>query len=134
MRILSQATRRYILRMFTSAAAYVVTLGAVKWAAGQGELPEGPLRYAIVAIPALPVIGVMWALLRFSQEEEDEYRRHLNNRAILWALGVTLVVCEVVGLMQSFAGVGPVNLLHVFSVFWIAQLVATIWANLRAGR
>lgn len=128
----SPATRRYLLRMVIFSAAYVLTLFAVNWANAHGALPEGPARYLIAAIPILPVAGVIWSMMRFAQEEEDEYQRHLHNRAILAALGVTLGACVLWGLMQRYAGAGPVNLMDVFSVYWVALLVTTLWTRVRA--
>ena len=134
MRRLSPATRRYLLRMFGFSAAYVAVLFAVARASDAGVLPEGPPRYLIAAAPALPVIGVIWAMMRFSDEEEDEFQRYLHNRAILWALGLTLGACVLGGLMQRFAGMRPSNLLDVFSFFWLSQLFTTVWVQVRGGR
>jgi hypothetical protein len=128
----SPATRRYLLRMLVSTGAYLAILSGVAWASRAGQLPQGPLRYALAAAPALPVLGVIWAMLRFTDEEEDEYQRYLHNRAILWAMALTLLACVVWGLMQRYAGADVVNLLDVFNFFWISLLVTTAWVRLRA--
>jgi hypothetical protein len=130
----SPATRRYILRMASAMLAYLVILYAVGWAYHHGELPDGPVRYLIAAAPALPVFWAIWAMMRFAAEEEDEYQRLLHNRAIIGSLGLTLSVCVVWGLLQSYAGAGPVNLIYVFNLYWIAQLFATLWIRIRAHR
>ena len=129
----SPATRRYLLRMLVSSGAYVATLEAVDWASRRGALPEGPARYLLAGIPILPVAAVIWSMMRFAREEEDEYQRMLHNRAILAALGLTLLGCVLYGLMQRYAGAGAVNLMQVFSVFWLTLLVTTIWTRVRAG-
>lgn len=129
----SPATRRYLLRVAVASGLYVASLAAVDWASRHGGLPQGPLRYLIAAIPVLPVAAVMWAMMRFAREEEDEYQRMLHNRAILSALGLTLLACVLWGLMQRFAGAGAVNLMQVFSLFWLSLLATTVWTRLRAS-
>ena len=128
----SPATRRYLWRMAASTVAYVVILFAVGWIYHHGRFPDGPLRYLLAAAPALPIVGVIWAMMRFADEEEDEYLRHLHNRASLAALGLTLVVCCVWGLLQSYAGAGTVNLIYVFDFYWVSLGLATVWTRLRA--
>ena len=128
----SPATRRYLLRMVVSTGAYLLVLFAVSWANRHGALPQGPARYLIAAAPALPVAAMIWAMMRFSREEEDEYQRFLQNRAILGALGLTLGVCVVWGLLQRYAEAASVNLLDVFNFFWLSLLVTTVWVRLRA--
>jgi hypothetical protein len=134
MRRVSPANRRYLLRMFCFSAAYVLILFAVNWASEHGQLPQGPALYLVAAVPILPVIGVIWSMMRFSEEEEDEYQRHLHNRALLAALGLTMGACVLWGLMQRYAGGAPVNLMNVFGLYWVLQLVSSIWIQLRAGR
>jgi hypothetical protein len=128
----SPATRRYLLRMALSSGAYVLTLAAVDWASRNGQLPPGPARYLAAGVPILPVAVVIWAMMRFAREEEDEYQRLLHNRAILAALGVTLLACVLWGLMQRYAGAGEVNLMQVFSLYWVSLLATTIWTRLRS--
>jgi hypothetical protein len=130
----SPANRRYLLRMASAMAGYIVILFSVGWAYHHGGLPEGPIRYLIAAAPALPVFWAIWAMMRFSAEEEDEYQRHLHNRAIIASLGLVLAFCVVWGLLQSYAGAGPVNLIYVFDIYWVAQLLATLWVRLGAHR
>jgi hypothetical protein len=132
MKRLSPANRRYLLRMFSFSVAYVLILFAVNWANQRGQLPEGPARYLLAAIPSLPVAGVIWSMMRFAEEEEDEYQRFLHNRALLAALGLTMGACVLWGLMQRYAGAAPVNLMDVFALFWVLQLLSSIWVQLRA--
>jgi hypothetical protein len=128
----SPATRRYLTRVAVATAAYVAILFAVGWIYHHGQFPSGPLRYLLAAAPALPVAVVIWAMMRFAVEEEDEYQRLLHNRASLAALGLSLAVCAFWGLLQSYAGAGPVNLIYVFDLYWISLGVATVWVRIRA--
>ena len=130
----SPANRRYVQRMAGAMVAYLAILWTVGTIYHHGAMPQGPIRYLIAGAPALPVFFAIWAMMRFSAEEEDEYQRFLHNRAIIAALGLTLSVCVVWGLLQSYAGVGPVNLIYVFNLSWIAQLFATLWVRVGAHR
>ena len=38
-------------------------------------LVSGPAAYVLAIVPALPVIGVFWAVMRFLIEEPDEFVR-----------------------------------------------------------
>ncbi len=132
MKTKSPATRRYLTRMAVAMVAYVAILFAVGWIYHHGQFPDGPLRYGLAGLPALPVVGVIWAMMRFAEEEEDEYQRHLHNRASLGALGLTLGVCAFWGLLQSYAGAAPVNLIYVFDLYWVSLGLATVWVRFRA--
>ena len=134
MKRLSPANRRYLLRMFSFSLAYVLILFAVNWASEHGQLPGAPALYLVAAVPILPVAGVIWSMMRFAEDEEDEYQRHLHNRALLAALGLTMAACVLWGLMQRYAGAAPVNLMNVFGLYWVLQLVSSIWVQVRASR
>ena len=134
MKRMSPATRRYLGRMAVSAALYVAILFAVSWAYHHGRFPDGVWRYLVALAPTLPVLGMCWAMLRFSREEEDEYQRFLHNRAILGALSMTIVLCTGWGLLETYAGAENVSLIHVFGIYWVSQGVATVWTRLGAAR
>lgn len=124
--------RRYMLRFSLAMAAYVVTLLPVDYAARHDLLPAKPWLYLAALAPALPVAAVVLIVLRYLQEEEDEYQRMLNIRAYVTAAGLTLTICTGWGFLQDFAGLPTISLHHVFVLFCICQGFATIWTRLRS--
>ena len=80
--------------------------------------------------PALPVAAVVAIVLRYLQEEEDEYQRMLNIRAYVAATGLTLTVCTGWGFLQDFAGLPQISLHHVFVIFCVCQGLTTGWTRI----
>ncbi|SEJ77392.1 hypothetical protein SAMN05518849_11396 [Sphingobium sp. AP50] len=68
--------------------------------------PQGALAVAIAILPALPLIGFIWAMGRLFVEESDEYQRMLHVRRALIATGFLLVVSTVWGFLES-SGLAP---------------------------
>ena len=123
--------RRYMLRFSAAMAAYIAVLVPVDWAAHHGMLPPAPWLYLAALAPAVPVAIVVLIVLRYLQEEEDEYQRMLQIRAYVAATGLTLTVCTGWGFLQDFAGLPQISLHHVFVLFCVCQGVTTGWTRLR---
>ncbi len=128
------AAKRYTLRMLGLMLAYMVILFAVGWAFHHHQLPAGPLRYLAAAAPALPIIGVIWAMQRFIEEEDDEYQRLLHGRTQAVATGVTMAVCTVWGLLEIYGGVPKAGMFWVFLVWMVALPPSQWWVCWRASR
>jgi hypothetical protein len=95
----------YNRRMLPLAAGYIVVLlGAILL--HQRYHITGAALYAIAVLPALPLIGIVWALGRFLIEETDEYQRALAVRKMLVATGFLLVVATIWGFLEEF-GLAP---------------------------
>ncbi len=109
--------RRYLLRMAVFMALYVALLYPVNWAAHHGRMPGGIWLYAAAALPALPVLGAIWAMLRFLSDEEDEYKRFLRVRAFIWGTGVAVAIMTVWGFLEDLAKVQPLPSLYPFFIF-----------------
>ncbi|MBS0363193.1 MAG: hypothetical protein JSR98_17585 [Proteobacteria bacterium] len=124
--------RRYMLRFSAAMAAYVAVLVPVDYAARHGLLPPAPWLYLAALAPAIPVALVVLIVLRYLQEEEDEYQRMLAIRAYISAAGLTLTICTGWGFLQDFAGLPQISLHHVFVLFCVCQGVATGWVKWRA--
>ena len=116
----SPARRRYFIRLFGFMALYMALLIPIVWSHSRGYWPEGPLKYALAVLPALPVIGVIWAILRFVVEEEDEYLRYLHVQAVLVATGITLGISTAWSFLARYAGVQAQNGMYVFVIFCAA--------------
>lgn len=67
----------------------------------RGLQPQGALAVAIAILPALPLIGFIWAMGRLFVEESDEYQRMMHVRRALIATGFMLVVSTVWGFLES---------------------------------
>ena len=128
----SSARRRYYVRLAGFVALYLVVLIPVIWAYNEGRWPEPPWSYLAAAAPALPAFGVIWAILRYVIEEEDEFLRFLHLRATLGATGLTLAGCTVWGFLSQFAQVPPGSMSHVFTIFVASLFPALAWTHWRA--
>ena len=113
----SKADRRYVLRMAVFMALYIAVLWTVARAAHQGALPHGVWLYLAALAPALPIMGAIWAVLRYVSEEEDEFKRFLRVRAFVWATGIALAIVTVWESLAQFAQVIPMQPLYPFSIF-----------------
>src|ERR1700749_4813129 len=114
------ATKRYFWRLGISLALYAAVLFPVDWAIRHGQMPGGIWLYVAAAAPAIPVLGVIWAMLRFLEEEEDEFQRYLRVRAFLGATGLTLAITTVWGFLENFAAVTPMPAIYVFFIFMVS--------------
>lgn len=97
----SPAARRYVVRLAVLMSFYMAALFASVWLFRHNP-PHGVLAYILALIPALPVIGVFWAVMRFVVEEPDEYLRMLLVRQCLFATGFCLAVTTFREFLQNF--------------------------------
>lgn len=117
----SPALKRYVIRLLVLVSIYLVTLfAAVKMF--RADAVSGPLAYAIAVIPALPIIGVFWAVMRFLIEEPDEFIRMLLARQCLFATGFCLTIMTVWEFLQNFDLVPPGNGGFGAAFFWFIGL------------
>ncbi|MFM5908671.1 MAG: hypothetical protein ACKOPO_13975 [Novosphingobium sp.] len=100
-RKLSAPARRYLARLAVLMTLYVVLLFAASWLFRHNR-PEGALAFAVAVLPAVPVIGVFWAVMRFIVEETDEFMRLLLVRQCLFASGFSLTIMTVWDFLQNF--------------------------------
>lgn len=132
-RTLSPASRRYTLRLAVLMAAYVALLFFARWMF-KHDLAKGALAYGLALLPALPIIGVFWAVMRLIVEETDEFIRLLHVRQCLVATGFCLTVMTVWEWLQNFDLVAQGN--HGFGAafFWFAGLgVGALYNRLTLG-
>ena len=124
--------RRYIIRYMIGMAIYGALLVPMMLAAFAHRLPGKPWAYVVTAAPAVGTAAVVWSMLRYLEEETDEYQRVLNTRAFVAAAGVVMVVTTGWGLMQWFADLPKVSLFCVFPLFLACQGFTTTWVRWRA--
>ena len=125
------AQRAYRRRAVPLMIAYVAALTVALWL-HDTLAPTGPLAVALAILPALPLIGMIWAMGRLLVEEQDEYLRSLHVRQFMIATGFMLAVTCVWGFLESFALVPHLPMYWAF-VIWCAGLgIGTMANELRA--
>src|SRR3954465_12701105 len=101
----TSAWKRYNWRLVWLSLLYSAFLiGAVY--GFKHKLVAGPIAYVVAILPALPIVGIFFAIGRYLVEEQDEYVRMLMVRQILWASGFALSCATVWGFLDNFGLVG----------------------------
>ena len=117
----SPAIRRYVIRIALLKSFYLVALLGASFAF-RAHLVSGPAAYVLAIIPALPIIGVFWAVMRLLVEEPDEFLRLLMARQALIATGFCLTVMTIWEFLQNFDLVSPGNGGFGAAFFWFVGL------------
>jgi len=95
---------------------------------------HGIPAYALAILPALPIIGVFWAVMRLLVEEPDEFVRLLHVRQSLVATGFCLTVMTIWEFLQNFDLVPPGNGGFGAAFFWFMGLgVGALYNKLTIG-
>jgi len=129
----SPAIRRYMIRIAVLMSFYLVALFGASLAF-RAHLVSGPAAYVLAIIPALPIIGVFWAVMRLLVEEPDEYWRMLLVRQSLVATGFCLTVMTIWEFLQNFDLVAPGNGGFGAAFFWFVGLgVGALYNRLTVG-
>ena len=123
----SAANRAYLRRFIPMMILYVAILLGVVWL-NDRIAPTGPLAIVLAILPALPLIGVVWALGRLLVEEQDEYLRSLTVRQFMIATGFMLTVTSIWGFLDAFDQVPHVPMYWAF-VIWCVGLGVGSAAN-----
>ena len=129
----SPAMRRYVIRIAVLMTFYVCALLAAVYAF-KHDLVSGPAAYALAIVPALPIIGVFWAVMRLLVEEPDEFMRMLMVRQTLVATGFCLTVMTIWEFLQNFDLVPAGNGGFGAAFFWFVGLgVGALYNKLTVG-
>lgn len=118
----SPAGRRYSLRIAVAFGIY----GAVFFVMRPFEMTHGApaLRAGLAVVLALSTIGVVWAIIRYLLEEDDEYLRIRQAQAVLAATALTLSVYTLWGYLTVFRLAPPLPAHDIFPLFSACWLVA----------
>ena len=129
----SPAMRKYVIRLALLMTAYLISL-LVAVSAFRAHAVSGPAAYALAILPAVPVIGVFWAVMRLLVEEPDEFIRMLLVRQALVATGFCLTVVTVWEFLQDFDLVAKGNGGFGAAFFWFMGLgVGALYNRLTIG-
>lgn len=113
--------RRYTFRIIGFGLIYAVALVATILVMQQPWAPSGAAAYGLAVLPALPVLGMIWAIGRLVVETEDEYQRFLFVKQILIATALTLAIATVWGFLEDF-GMAPHAPAYWATVLWFAMI------------
>ena len=129
----SPALKRYLKRMVILMSLYLLAL-FVAVRAFRADAIHGIPAYALAIAPALPIIGVFWAVMRFLMEESDEFIRMLQVRQCLVATGFCLTVMTIWEFLQNFDLVPPGNGGFGAAFFWFLGLgIGGVYNKLTLG-
>lgn len=117
----SPAIRRYLIRLAVLMTAYLALL-FISVRLFRSDVELGLAAWPLAIAPAIPVIGVFWAVMRLLIEEPDEYWRMLLVRQALVATGFSLTVVTVWEFLQNFDLVPPGNGGFGAAFFWFVGL------------
>ena len=92
---------RYNRRMLVASLGYVLGLGIAIALWNNYDLST-PVVFAIALLPSLPTFGMIWAMVRYLIEEQDEYLRHRSIMAALISLGMVLAIGIFWGFLEMF--------------------------------
>jgi hypothetical protein len=129
----SPAIRMYLIRLFVLMTIYIITLFAAV-TAFKSHAVLGIAAYALAVLPALPIIGVFWAVMRLLVEEPDEFIRMMHVRQCLVATGFCLTVMTIWEFLQNFDLVAPGNSGFGAAFFWFMGLgVGALYNRMTLG-
>lgn len=130
----SPAIRSYLIRLFVLMTIYIITLFAAV-TTFQSHAVSGIAAYALAVLPALPIIGVFWAVMRLLIEEPDEFVKLMHVRQCLIATGFCLTVMTIWEFLQNFDLVPAGNGGFGAAFFWFMGLgVGALYNRITIGR
>lgn len=115
------AQRRYVIRIFSLMALYLAFLVIAVRFLGRTDPVTGPLAYVLGILPALPVIGVFWAVGRLIVESKDEYQRMLLVRQTLVATAFAMAAATGWGFLENFDLVSHIDAYY-WAIAWFGGL------------
>lgn len=92
---------------------------------------SGAAAFVVALLPALPILGMIWAMGRYLVEEQDEYVRHKTMIASLVGLGLVLGVGSFWGFLETFGLVPHVPAWWAVPIWAIGMGLSQFWMSLR---
>ncbi len=128
---MSPALRIYNNRALACMFIYMVAMiagGNLYHVVGEGS----PLLWPIAIVPVLPLLGMIWTMYRYYQDEQDEFLRHRAVTGALVGLVLVLVTGTVWGFFEMYGLVPHIWNWWVFPV-WAIGLGLTTCLKQRDG-
>ncbi|MDG2535099.1 hypothetical protein P6144_15675 [Sphingomonas sp. HITSZ_GF] len=117
---MNRAQKRYSVSVMLLMTGYVlILLGVIAY--HDNRPLHGPLGYVAGLLPALPIIGVFFAIGRYLVDEQDEYLRVQVTRQALIATGFALSIATAWGFLENFDLVPHVYAYYA-AILWFAGL------------
>jgi hypothetical protein len=88
--------------------------------------------WLLAIVCAIPVVAILAVIGRYLARETDEFVRMLVVRAVLWGLGITLVVDTILGAMEAYHPLGgllPALNVDLFIIAVGLALRVQLWRN-----
>ena len=127
------AVRRYNRRFLTASLLYMVAM--IGAGSATNYVPDGSvLLWGLAILPMLPAFGMIWAIMLYLAEEQDEYQRHRAMNASMVGLAFVLVLGTGWGFLETFSLVPHVWAWWVFPAWAMGLGVGMAWPELRDGR
>jgi len=133
MKCATPATKRYVRRLAVLMGFYLVLVFAAGWMFRHFEM-SGPAAWAMAIAPALPIIGVFWAVMRLLVEETDEFIRMLLVRQCLVATGFCLTIVTIWDWLRNYDVLPNGNAGFGAAFFWFVGLgVGAVYNRITMG-
>lgn len=115
--------QRLSVRQTLAVLAYIVVLIASMGANQEFHL-AGPAQWLVALAPAIPLLGAIAMIWLYLKEEKDEFQRTVFIHAQVLAMGATLAICTVYGMLEAFGIVRHIQLWYVFPFFILCSTPA----------
>ena len=126
----SRAMADYNRRVVLSTFGYVLGLGIAVSLHDRLDL-SGPATFAISLLPALPTFGIVWAMVRYLAEENDEFLRHRTIMSAMAGLGAVLALGIFWGFLEMFEVVPHIWAWWVLPVWALGLGLSRAWLAMR---
>lgn len=118
--------RHYVITCTALNVVYAALVVLISWVLDLQQMAY-PLRVLAALLPAIPLIGVIYAFDRYLRREPDEFARFLLSRSATLAAGLVIWVLSTWGFLEYYAGVPRFPLLMVFPAFWGAFALISVF-------
>ncbi len=127
----SPALANYNRRFMVWTFGYMVALTVAITMHQKMEMAE-PILWFAGLLPALPVFGMIWTMVRYMREEEDEYLRLRAANAGLIGTALLLAIATPWGFLEMFGAVPYVPAWAAFPIWAIGMGVGQMLQDRKA--
>lgn len=124
--------QRRSLQMFGGNLSLIVGISVASQYFVEHGHPSKTVALCLAVLVAIPVVGIMAVVGRYLRQETDEFVRLLVTQALLWGLGLTMVVNTMMGLLTQFYPIyrlPPILNIDLFCVTAMIALRVQLWRS-----